>query len=213
MLAVLVATIMMIVIGIILLAIGDRRVTTIVSGVLVLALCTTGITGYILGSVYVTRGASLARVQNDFTSAVSHELRTPVTSIRLLLESLRDNRLADADRAEVLTLLARETERIEILVGRVLELSKPNRARTYTRDPVDVRETVDEAVHAFDALTLAKLTPITTTVERGLPSPATALARPFDELVEVHRRGKAHPIRIRRPRRDRRARQRRWHRP
>jgi two-component system phosphate regulon sensor histidine kinase PhoR len=169
MLAVLVPTIMMIAIGIILLVIGDRRTTTIVSGVLVLTLCSTGITGYILGSVFVNKGASLARVQNDFTSAVSHELRTPVTSIRLLLESLRDGRLGDTDRAAVLTLLARETERLEILVGRVLELSKlESGAHIYKREPVDIRELVDEAVHAFDALTLAKPTPITTTVERGL---------------------------------------------
>jgi two-component system phosphate regulon sensor histidine kinase PhoR len=169
MLAVLVPTIMMTAIGIILLVLGNRPVTTIVSGVLVLAFCTTGITGYILGSVFVTRGASLARVQNDFTSAVSHELRTPVTSIRLLLESLRDNRLDDTERAQVLTLLARETERLETLVGRVLELSKlESGAHVYKRDPVDVRELVDEAVAAFDALTLTKPTPIATMLEPGL---------------------------------------------
>jgi two-component system phosphate regulon sensor histidine kinase PhoR len=169
MLAVLVPTIMMTAIGIILLVLGNRPVTTIVSGVLVLAFCTTGITGYILGSVFVTRGASLARVQNDFTSAVSHELRTPVTSIRLLLESLRDGRLNDTDRAEVLTLLARETERLEVLVGRVLELSKlESGAHIYKREPVDIGELVAEAVHAFDALTLTKPTPIAVTVEPGL---------------------------------------------
>src|SRR5262245_13439795 len=89
MLVVLVPTIMMTAVGIIMLALGESM-PTLISGVLVLTLCTSGITGYVLTSIFVGKGASLARVQNDFVSAVSHELRTPVTSIRLLLESLRD---------------------------------------------------------------------------------------------------------------------------
>ena len=56
-------------------------------------------------SIFVGKGASLVRVQNDFVSSVSHELRTPLTSIHLLIESLRDGRLEDAERAQVLSLL------------------------------------------------------------------------------------------------------------
>ena len=89
MLAVLVPTVMMTGVGIVLLAIGSTA-TTLISGVLVLTFCTSGITGYILGSIFVGKGASLVRVQNDFVSSVSHELRTPITSIRLLMESLRE---------------------------------------------------------------------------------------------------------------------------
>lgn len=164
MLAVLVPTILMTAVGIILIVIGDR--SALVSGVLVLTLCGTGITGYILVSVFVTKGASLARVQNDFTSAVSHELRTPVTSIRLLIESLRTNLLADAERAQVLSLLSRETDRLETLVGRVLELSRlESGSHVYARDRVDVRDLIDEAIAAFDACTLTKPTHIATNIE------------------------------------------------
>jgi signal transduction histidine kinase len=118
----------------------------------------------------MTKGATLARVQNDFTSAISHELRTPITSITLLLESLRDDRLSASDRAEVLTLLARETKRLEMLVDKVLELSRlETRPRhVWPRGTVDVRELVDEAVAMFDAATLANPTPIAIDVERGL---------------------------------------------
>src|ERR1700739_1669106 len=123
MLAVLLPTIAMTSVGIVLLALGSST-TTLIAGVLVLTFCTSGITGYIVVSIFVGKGANLARVQNDFVSSVSHELRTPVTSIRLLMESLRDGRLADAERTQVLTLLARETERLEVLVGRVIELSR-----------------------------------------------------------------------------------------
>ena len=168
MLAALLPTVAMSVVGIVLLVAGSGSTHSVVAGVLVLTFCTSGITGYILGSIFMGRGASLMRVQNDFVSAVSHELRTPVTSIRLLLESLRDGRLADADRQEVLTLLARETARLEQLVTRVLELSKLESSHVYARDRVDVRELVDEAIAAFDASTLENPTPIVMNLEPGL---------------------------------------------
>jgi two-component system phosphate regulon sensor histidine kinase PhoR len=169
MLVALVPTVMMSVVGIVLLVADTGSKHSVVAGILVLSFCTSGITGYILGSIYLGKGASLVRVQNDFVSAVSHELRTPVTSIRLLLESLRDGRLADTDREQVLTLLARETTRLEVLVGRVLELSKlESGAHVYARDPVDVKELVEEAVAAFDAVTLENPTAIEIDLEPGL---------------------------------------------
>jgi two-component system phosphate regulon sensor histidine kinase PhoR len=158
-LAVLLPTIAMLAVGIILLAIGSTA-TTLISGVLVLAFCTSGITGYILGSIFMGKGASLMRLQSEFVSSVSHELRTPITSIRLLMESLRDGRLEDTDRTQVVSLLARETERLEILVGRVIELSRLQSIYEYRREVIDVA--------AFDALTLTNPTPIRRTVEPGL---------------------------------------------
>jgi len=160
MLAVLLPTIMMTAVGIVLIATSSGSVPAVVSGVLVLTFCTSGITGYILGSVFVSKGATLARIQNDFVSSVSHELRTPLTSIRLLIESLRDGRLSDAERVEVLSLLARETERLELLVSRVLELSRLEASYAYTREPIDVAALVDEVIAAFDAITLTNPTPV-----------------------------------------------------
>jgi len=160
MLAVLLPTIMMTAVGIVLIATSSGSVPAVVSGVLVLTFCTSGITGYILGSVFVSKGATLARIQNDFVSSVSHELRTPLTSIRLLIESLRDGRLSDSERVVVLSLLARETERLEVLVSRVLELSRLEASYAYARDPLDAAALVDEAIAAFDAITLTNPTPV-----------------------------------------------------
>ncbi|MEJ7596893.1 MAG: ATP-binding protein [Kofleriaceae bacterium] len=167
MLAALLPTIAMIFIGIVLLVIG-RSTTTLISGILVLTFCTSGITGYILSSIFVGRGASLVRVQNDFVSSVSHELRTPLTSIRLLLESLKDGRLEDLDRKHVVSLLARETERLEVLVNRVIELSRLQSSYDFAREPVDVDALVEESVAAFDAATLTLPTPIHREIEPGL---------------------------------------------
>lgn len=167
MLAVLLPTVAMTGVGIVLLAVGSSP-TTLIAGVLVLTFCTSGITGYILGSIFVGKGASLVRVQNDFVSSVSHELRTPITSIRLLMESLRDGRLSDDDREQVVSLLARETERLEVLVGRVLELSRLQSSHEYRRETIDVASLVDESIAAFDALTLTNPTKVERVLEPGL---------------------------------------------
>ena len=168
MIAVMLPTIMMTVVGIVLLATSSGSVPAIVSGVLVLTFCTSGITGYILGSIFVAKGSALVRIQNDFVSSVSHELRTPLTSIHLLIESLRDGRLDATDRAQALSLLARETERLEALVGRVLELSRLQSSYDYARAPIEVSGLVDEAIAAFDASTLRKPTKVERDVAPGL---------------------------------------------
>ena len=160
MLAALVPTIMLTAVGILIIAIGDQALPRLVFGVLILAFCTSGITAYVLASIFLGKGASLVRVQNDFVSAVSHELRTPVTSIRLLLESLQTGRLAPTEQSQVLELLAREATRLEVLVARVLELSRLESGHVFARDRVDVAELVDEAIAAFQANTLTNPTPV-----------------------------------------------------
>ncbi len=167
MLAVLIPTVMMAGIGVILLVIG-RSTTTVVAGILVLSFCTSGITGYILVTVFVGKGASLVRLQNDFVSSVSHELRTPVTSLRLLIESLRTGRLEASEQEQVLSLLGRETDRLELLVDRVLELSRLQSSHIYLRERLEMASVIDESIAVFDAVTLTRPTPIKTTVEGGL---------------------------------------------
>lgn len=167
MLATLVPTILLVAIGLLLLILGSSAIT-LIFGILVLALCGTAITGYTLGSLFVGKGASLVQVQNDFVSSVSHELRTPVTSLRLLIESLRGGRLEDAEREQVLSLLGRETDRLEALVGRVLELSRLQLDHVYRRESIDVTSLVDESIAVFDALTLTRPTPVRRYIEPGL---------------------------------------------
>ncbi len=166
-LAVLIPTLLMLVIGIVLVAL-QRSTGAVVVGVLVLALCTSGITGYILGAVFLGKGANLVRVQNDFVSSVSHELRTPITSIRLLLESLGNERIELEDKRHAFSLLGREAERLELLVGRVLEISRLQTSYVFNRDRIDVSSLVEEAIASFDALTLTTPTPVTLDVQPGL---------------------------------------------
>jgi len=168
MLVVLIPTILTTLVGIALLIFGAGA-TAVVAGILVLTMCTTGITGYILVSVFVGKGASLVRIQNDFLSSVSHELRTPLTSMRLLMESMHGGRLEAAEQEKVVSLLAREIDRLDVLVLRVLELSRmETRRHPFRRDRIDLATVVRDAVAAFAAATLARPTPIEVDVEPGL---------------------------------------------
>ena len=168
MLVVLVPTILMTATGVLQLVFSGSQLGAVITAILVLAFCTTGITGYILASIFVGKGASLARVQNDFVSSVSHELRTPLTSIRLLIESLNNNRLESADREQVLSLLGRETNRLEGLVDRVLELSRLQTSYQFARERLEIASVVEASIAAFDALTLTRPTKIAVEVEPGL---------------------------------------------
>jgi signal transduction histidine kinase len=161
MLAALIPTVLMTAIGIVMLAIGGG-LDNIVLGLLLLAFCTTAITGYILGSIFVSRGASQARFQNDFLSSVSHELRTPLTSISMFIEALRDKRLTDPEEHEsCLELLAREVQRLGALVEQLLELTRMESGQvTLPRETVRVSDIIEDALVSFDAASLTERMPV-----------------------------------------------------
>lgn len=169
-LAALIPTVLMIALGIILLAIG-RGTESLVVGVLVLAFCTTALTGYILGSIFVSRGAQVARFQHDYLSLVSHELRTPLTSILMFLDTLRDNRLTDpAEKRQCLDLLDQEVRRLDSLLERLLQLSRlqARRYATFESEPVVLDDVVGDALAALEAATLTDPVEVVTEIEKGL---------------------------------------------
>ena len=143
------------VIGIVLVATGSKSVA-VVGGILVLALCATALAGYGLGTLFVTRGATLAAVQNEFMSAMSHEIRTPLTSIRMFIETLRDDRVTDpAERHRCLAIVHQELGRLDGLVGKLSTLSKiESRHTAFDRRPVAVSDIVNDARAALDAVRL-----------------------------------------------------------
>jgi len=154
MLAALIPTVLMIAIGIILLASGGSQSFAVVGGILVLAFCATALTGYTLGTIFIARGASLAAVQNEFLSSVSHELRTPLTSIRMFIDTLREDRVHDpVEKLRCLNIVNQELGRLDGLVGKLIELSKiESRHALFDRSPVRVVDIVDDALSAFEAL-------------------------------------------------------------
>lgn len=153
----LVPTILTTLLGIILLATESRSSSvTLVTSILVLAFCASSLTGYILGSIFLRRGAMLAKVQSDFLSAVSHELRTPMTSMRMFVEALQNDQLTDpAERTKCLNVLHQEMGRLDDLVGRLIELSRlESGGHPFEMVTTPLQDVVDSAVTAFDAINL-----------------------------------------------------------
>ena len=169
-LATLIPTVIMIALGILLLATG-RGTAAVVIGVLVLAFCTASLTGYILGSIFVRRGAQVARFQHDFLSLVSHELRTPLTSILMFLDTLRDDRLTDpAEKRQCLELLDQEVRRLDSLLERLLQLSRlqAHRKHEFDSNPVKLDDVIRDALSAVDAATLTEPVDVALHLEQDL---------------------------------------------
>jgi len=128
------------------------------------------------GVVYTGRAlyreAKLSRMKTDFVSLVSHELRTPLTSIRMFIETLALGRLKDpAQMQEVLQLLTRETERLSVLIERVLDWARIESGRKeYQREPVRVEELVETALAAFRAQRLEGGMDLKVELAQGLPT-------------------------------------------
>ena len=89
--------------------------------------------------------------ERNFLMSVSHELRTPLTAIRGHVEALREGVAEDAAaRAASLEVISEETNRLERLVGDVLDLAKLDAHRfTLTREEVDMERLCDRAYSAF----------------------------------------------------------------
>ena len=153
---------MMTALGIVIVATGGSSSVALVGGILLLAFCATALAGYTLGTIFVTRGASLAAVQNDFLSQVSHELRTPLTSIRMFIDTLREERVTDAvEKQRCLSIIDRELGRLDGLVGRLIELSKlESRHTVFDRRPVAVGDVIDDAMATLKTMDLATGTDI-----------------------------------------------------
>jgi signal transduction histidine kinase len=89
--------------------------------------------------------------ERNFLMSVSHDLRTPLTGIRGHVAALREGVVTDPALAdESLAVIAAETDRLERLVGDVLDLAKLDAHRfTVRTEEVDMGRLVDRAFASF----------------------------------------------------------------
>jgi len=93
--------------------------------------------------------AAVNESRAGFLAAMTHNLRTPLASIKAAVETLEDpeSSLDDATRGQLLATAHEETERLERLVTKVLELSRINAGAIQPRcEPTDVGEITRGAV-------------------------------------------------------------------
>jgi signal transduction histidine kinase len=98
-----------------------------------------------------SRLAEAEKLERNFLMTVSHELRTPLTAIRGHVDALREGVVTDDEtRAASLAVIAAEAERLDRLVGDVLDLAKLDAHRfTVLREEVDMERLVDRAYATF----------------------------------------------------------------
>jgi signal transduction histidine kinase len=83
--------------------------------------------------------------------SVSHELRTPLTAIRGHVAALREGVVVDPDlQAQSLETVEREAQRLERLVGDILDLAKLDTHRfTVMQEEVDMSELLAQAYERY----------------------------------------------------------------
>ncbi|PSL35229.1 two-component system phosphate regulon sensor histidine kinase PhoR [Planomicrobium soli] len=104
-----------------------------------------------LGVVIVAHDISelkrLEQVRKDFVANVSHELRTPVTSIKGFSETLLDGAYEDTPTLlSFLEIIHKESNRLELLIKDLLELSKIEHAGFQVKaQPTDMSAVIERA--------------------------------------------------------------------
>jgi signal transduction histidine kinase len=107
---------------------------------------------HVTGSVVTLRDISrlqeLDRMKDKFVSNVSHELRTPLANLKLYMSLLHSGRPERRDN--YMEVMSREVERLNRLIGDLLDLSRlqseQRSSRTPIRQPINTGEIIETVV-------------------------------------------------------------------
>lgn len=96
---------------------------------------------------YAARSAAVEveQARRDLVAGVSHDLRTPLAGIRAMAESLEDG--VAADPPHYLARIRAEVDRMDTMVGNLLDLSRlQSGGQRLRRETVDLRDLVSDVV-------------------------------------------------------------------
>jgi signal transduction histidine kinase len=92
-----------------------------------------------------TAALEVEKARRDLVAGVSHDLRTPLAGIRAMAESLEDG--VAADPAHYLARIRAEVDRMDTMVGNLLDLSRlQSGAQRLRHETVDLRDLVSDVV-------------------------------------------------------------------
>jgi two-component system, OmpR family, sensor histidine kinase KdpD len=145
------------------LAINDERYLLTFAMMFVVALITSGLTARV-------RRARVEELRSALLSAVSHDLRTPLAAITGAATTLRegDRALTPAQKADLLGAICLEAERLEQLVGNLLEMTRlASGTLRVKREWVPVEELVGSALTRLESRLNGR--PVRTELPADLP--------------------------------------------
>ncbi len=97
----------------------------------------------------ITHEVEVDRLKSEFVATVSHELRTPMTSIRGYVDVLLMGAAGavNENQAHFLSIIKNNTERLNILVNDLLDVSRIESGRvTLSPQPLDLREIAEDVI-------------------------------------------------------------------
>jgi len=105
----------------------------------------------------IRREVELERQHRNFLSAITHELKSPLAAMRLSLETVRRGRADAASAERFLDNALKDTERLQDLVQKVLEVTRYGRGdRSVSPQRVCLSDLVTDAVDSFRGRALAE---------------------------------------------------------
>lgn len=181
---VIVPTGLLLVLGILMLVFNQAELN-LLFGILVMALVACLVTGTVLSLVFLSRQASLSKLQTDFVSKVSHELRTPLTSIRMFAEMLKSEQ--DPEQVQLcLDVLEQETVRLSDRIERLLDWGRMEAGRrVYDFQQEAVETIVEDALRAFDTAFVGRTEGVSLDLAEDLPEVMADRGAMVDALVNL----------------------------
>jgi signal transduction histidine kinase len=137
----------------------------------------------------ITHEMEVLKIKSDFVSAVSHEFKTPLTSIKALVERLKEGKVKDAAKMEqYFSLISQDADRLTRLVKNILDFSKIEEGRKeYEFSETDVAELVLQQIENFRKDEIQKGIKIHAIISEGIPHlyvDQDALAQAFNNLLD-----------------------------
>lgn len=112
----------------------------------------------------------LERMRSEFVANVSHELKTPIAAVKGFAETLLGGAVQDEETARsFLQIIFDESERLNRLIGDILELSKIESRRVpLIFSPVELESFVDKTITLLEPEAKRKSIQLSSKIEAGL---------------------------------------------